>query len=207
MNIKAIETRYKGYRFRSRLEARWAVFFERAGVEWVYEPQGFKREWHEGKVYSYLPDFRIKIGSSNYWVEVKGNENWLKDDWSKIEALHDWGGCLPGFEDNGDAKNLENGLIILGEIPEPIFGVLFLPVLAHRKGIALHWRAFVPEAGMVEFSELAQFHFEGFDDYVYLHGQNVDFQPKIAKTPKAWDVVTAALRASRSARFEHGETP
>jgi hypothetical protein len=26
--IKAIETRYKGYRFRSRLEARWAVRFE-----------------------------------------------------------------------------------------------------------------------------------------------------------------------------------
>lgn len=26
-NIKAIETEYKGYRFRSRLEARWAVFF------------------------------------------------------------------------------------------------------------------------------------------------------------------------------------
>jgi hypothetical protein len=26
--IKAIETSYKGYRFRSRLEARWAVFFD-----------------------------------------------------------------------------------------------------------------------------------------------------------------------------------
>jgi hypothetical protein len=28
MKIKAIETRYKGYRFRSRLEARWSVFFD-----------------------------------------------------------------------------------------------------------------------------------------------------------------------------------
>ena len=27
-DIKAIETYYKGYRFRSRLEARWAVFFD-----------------------------------------------------------------------------------------------------------------------------------------------------------------------------------
>ena len=26
--IKAIETVYNGYRFRSRLEARWAVFFD-----------------------------------------------------------------------------------------------------------------------------------------------------------------------------------
>ena len=27
-SIKPIETNYKGYRFRSRLEARWAVFFD-----------------------------------------------------------------------------------------------------------------------------------------------------------------------------------
>ena len=34
--IKAIETYYKGYRFRSRLEARWAVFFDAACVEYEY---------------------------------------------------------------------------------------------------------------------------------------------------------------------------
>ena len=27
-SIKPIETKYNGYRFRSRLEARWAVFFD-----------------------------------------------------------------------------------------------------------------------------------------------------------------------------------
>jgi hypothetical protein len=30
-----------GYRFRSRLEARWAVFFDVAGIPWQYEPEGF----------------------------------------------------------------------------------------------------------------------------------------------------------------------
>ena len=40
--IKAIETVYNGYRFRSRLEARWAVFFEAAGIEYEYEPEGFE---------------------------------------------------------------------------------------------------------------------------------------------------------------------
>ena len=35
--LKAIETEYKGYRFRSRLEARWAVFFDACGVKWEYE--------------------------------------------------------------------------------------------------------------------------------------------------------------------------
>jgi hypothetical protein len=28
MTIQAIETVYRGHRFRSRLEARWAVFFD-----------------------------------------------------------------------------------------------------------------------------------------------------------------------------------
>lgn len=39
--IKAIETSYKGYRFRSRLEARWAVFFDALGIEWEYEKEGY----------------------------------------------------------------------------------------------------------------------------------------------------------------------
>ena len=30
-SIQVIETAYKGYRFRSRLEARWAVFFDAIG--------------------------------------------------------------------------------------------------------------------------------------------------------------------------------
>ena len=54
--IKAIETVYNGYRFRSRLEARWAVFFDALGVEYEYEPEGFKLP--SGKCY--LPDFRVK---------------------------------------------------------------------------------------------------------------------------------------------------
>lgn len=39
---KPIETMYGGCRFRSRLEARWAVFFTRLGLDWEYEPQGFE---------------------------------------------------------------------------------------------------------------------------------------------------------------------
>ena len=34
MSIKAIETRYNGYRFRSRTEARWAVFFDAFGIRY-----------------------------------------------------------------------------------------------------------------------------------------------------------------------------
>ena len=51
--IKAIETRYKGYLFRSRLEARWAVFFDALGIKWEYEPEGVVLP--DGT--RYLPDF------------------------------------------------------------------------------------------------------------------------------------------------------
>ena len=53
--IKAIETIYNGYKFRSRLEARWAVFFEEAGIEYQYEPEGYVLDNGE----CYLPDFYI----------------------------------------------------------------------------------------------------------------------------------------------------
>jgi hypothetical protein len=66
--IKAIETQYKGYRFRSRLEARWAVFFDALGVALEYEPEGFELPSGE----RYLPDFRIKLpGAPAMFVEVK----------------------------------------------------------------------------------------------------------------------------------------
>ena len=62
--IKAIETRYKGYRFRSRLEARWAVAFDTIGHEYLYEYEGF--ELPSGR---YLPDFYFP--HLNAWGEVK----------------------------------------------------------------------------------------------------------------------------------------
>jgi len=62
--IKAIETEWKGYRFRSRLEARWAVFFEHMGWTWEYEPQGFETTYGR-----YLPDFYVH--DTNTWFEIK----------------------------------------------------------------------------------------------------------------------------------------
>ncbi len=64
--LKPIETVYKGYRFRSRLEARWAVFFDELGIVYEYEPEGFRLE--DGG--SYLPDFWLP--NHNAYVEVKG---------------------------------------------------------------------------------------------------------------------------------------
>jgi nucleoside 2-deoxyribosyltransferase len=63
--VKAIETCYKGYRFRSRLEARWAVFWDALGVPYDYEPQGFDL----GELGWYLPDFWLP--NEKLWVEIK----------------------------------------------------------------------------------------------------------------------------------------
>ena len=79
MNIKPIETVYNGYRFRSRLEARWAVFFDAAGIEYYYEPEGVKLS--DGTLY--LPDFYLP--KSKQWFEVKGVMK--EEDKHKIEQL------------------------------------------------------------------------------------------------------------------------
>lgn len=54
--MKAIETIYKGYYFRSRLEARWAVFFDALELPFGYEPEGF-----DIGGLRYLPDFRMSL--------------------------------------------------------------------------------------------------------------------------------------------------
>jgi len=63
--IKAIETKYRGHRFRSRLEAKWAVFFDDMRIEWRYEPEGFVMK----NGVCYLPDFFLP--AFDMYVEVK----------------------------------------------------------------------------------------------------------------------------------------
>jgi len=60
--IKPIPTTYAGVNFRSRLEARWAAFFDLACWSWDYEP--FDLE-------GWTPDFLLRTKSGNILVEVK----------------------------------------------------------------------------------------------------------------------------------------
>ncbi len=77
--IKAIETEYDDYRFRSRLEARWAVFFKTLGIKYEYEKEGYDLDgiW-------YLPDFWFP--RQQIWVEIKG-ENSGDDVVTKADRL------------------------------------------------------------------------------------------------------------------------
>lgn len=111
--MKPTETKYKGCRFRSRLEARWAVFFDTLSIKWWYEPERFDLQFDlaefvsasdgeilpqlaehhrslieslDGKKYWYLPDFYLP--ELNYWIEVKGPLP-VREEREKVFLLHD----------------------------------------------------------------------------------------------------------------------
>lgn len=80
MTIRPVETIYNGYRFRSRIEARWAVFFDAIGCAYEYEPEGFDL----GDGYYYLPDFYLP--EHDVWVEIKGKQL-TEEERQKIERF------------------------------------------------------------------------------------------------------------------------
>lgn len=70
--IAAIPTRYQGYQFRSRLEAKWACFFDLVNWRWEYEPVDMN---------GWIPDFVIKSAEKPVYVEIKpyyAYSEWLK---------------------------------------------------------------------------------------------------------------------------------
>jgi hypothetical protein len=81
VTIKPIETRYAGCRFRSRLEARWAVLLDKLGIKWMYEHQGYLTEHGP-----YLPDFWLP--ELNTFLEIKGEKPTSKE-WVKLQNVID----------------------------------------------------------------------------------------------------------------------
>jgi len=62
--MKAINTHFDNLYFRSRLEARWAVYFKSLGIEYVYEMEGYNFDG-----FNYLPDFYFP--KYDFYGEVK----------------------------------------------------------------------------------------------------------------------------------------
>jgi len=113
MTIKPIETVYAGCRFRSRLEARWAVFFDVMGIAWQYEAQGYQLRdrlyvLECGDALNYLPDFWLP--EFKLHAEVKGSlpGKELARTLTLAAALSaPGGGCGGGYDS-----------LILGPIPK-----------------------------------------------------------------------------------------
>lgn len=78
MNV--IPTFYNGIEYRSKTEARWAVFLNDVGVKSQYEPECFILPGG----YKYMPDFYIPDYKG--WIEVKGTTFTKKEKW-KCEQL------------------------------------------------------------------------------------------------------------------------
>lgn len=198
--IKAIETEYNGYKFRSRLEARWAVFFDALHVPYEYEPEGF--ELASGK--KYLPDFRVKcwgtrgeIGEKPFdlYIEVKGEMT--EYDAARIKEF----ASIPEFSlfdsDEEWLQKVEqsNSVLIVGQIP--------------------------PKGGSCDSSAVKAYdEMNGIDIYPFnyelIDGDYFAAYPAAHKgkfflwgddSNYIWNVqeVEDAYSVARQARFEHGE--
>ena len=111
-----IPTMYRGVRFRSRLEAKWAVFFDLAGWPWMYEPVDLN---------GYVPDFILQLHQP-VLVEVKPALN-LAD---MSEAIAKIGRC--GWNKNNEALVVGASIgVIAGELDINMWPVLGLLTEGH----------------------------------------------------------------------------
>jgi len=80
MNISAIPTKYNGYKYRSKMEAKTAVFLDSLKISFEYEKEGYKlilpfsSPNEERDEIFYLPDFYIPAQDciDECFIEVKG---------------------------------------------------------------------------------------------------------------------------------------
>ena len=201
--IKAIETVYNGYRFRSRLEARWAVFFDVLGVNYEYEPEGFILP--SGK--RYLPDFRVKCWGTrgliqekpfDLWVEVKGRMT--QEDAEKIKEFAIDRIIYETYkgEPYETATVIRNPVLIVGDIPRAGKTSCGVDIGSYDYMDGINIYPFNLELVDGDYFGTG-FQFEkgklllGGDDSSYGGTTN-------AIVDRAYDI-------ARQARFEHGETP
>jgi hypothetical protein len=222
--VNAIPTRYAGCHFRSRLEARWAVFFDHLGIRWEYEPQGF-----HGLNFSYLPDFLLPdinppVRSGNMtddgrepeyhgtFVEVKGSDAQLRADSQKIGDAIDF-----------RSTPVAHGLLILGPIPRVPDNCCAVghSFLSWHKGVEhniagfVYWQPahtadlknqelqsewFAGDIAMCELPESVSV------DAVFTEPTRVTRATKTLRHRQLQPEIAAAYTAARSARFEHGQS-
>lgn len=180
---KAIETVYNGYRFRSRLEARWAVFFDTLGVKYEYEKEGYELDGVR-----YLPDFWIPEWEC--FVEIKADEA-SDEEWLK---------CFKLWEATGNVVMLIRGNPWPGEHTTqfPLFPDNDQNVYHSEFASCMMCEGFVV---VTDRDHLEIYHLSGPTCGKYR-------MMTLSRFSDAWgDEVRAAYSKARQARFEHGEKP
>jgi hypothetical protein len=194
--IQAIETRYKGYRCRSRLEARWLYFLDLIGIHYEYEPQGFC-----GDGIYYLPD--IYLPAYHTFVEVK-NETVYENDELRAEARRKMeavcGSCLEyaGIIVYGDplAGLCESYCFLSNEMCS---GTDWVPVsFEYIRNNTASGAGICYNGDVLMRTYAGTMMYEGFEDI------STD---TYAYVPDLRDLMFQAKLKARGARFEHGENP
>lgn len=187
--IKAIETKYNGYRFRSRLEARWAVFFDEMGVDYEYELEGF--ELPSGA--RYLPDFYLKHIHHGLYAEVKPRF----PNYSEYKKYYEF-----AFDGNGllvFCSSAPNGMGLLinkytTKSFEPLVKYLYENLGDNDEGVlAEHITECLSANGTIIFSPDLE------------TGSIQLTRPKCPSFFK--NLFWSSVEASKKARFEHGDIP
>ena len=206
MSIKAIETKAYGRRFRSRLEARWAVFFTHMGLKWEYEPEGFDIDGVR-----YLPDFCVQTPQGEpVWYEIKPADV-LED--SKFNTFTK--ALQEDFYQDGKQNGFPPRTELLSGPPHHVFEN---HLLCPRCGIVTGISGF-DAYGTQEVSVYCW----ACDCETPSGGDNPSESDGVGGAvycPSKGDIVTdrfvflslkeklfEAIRASMAARFEHGESP
>lgn len=202
--IKPIETIYNGYRFRSRLEARWAVFFDAIGIMYEYEPEGLILS--DGT--EYLPDFYLPQFSCYFEVKRKG----IYGTSEAIEAIRkirngsdtdSWAGIIC-FGDPYEYKMF----IFCQEYNDSSGGSYEAEIVIEydytdNRPILVSWRDHRHRTFITSFSDAKEIPLWTGSEYArYIWDSDFLYNKDGFSTA----IKNAALKA-RQARFEHGETP
>jgi len=185
---KPIETHYAGCRFRSRLEARWAVFFNALEIAWEYEPQGYVTP--EGM---YLPDFFLP--DFEKFAEVKPKK-FSEHEYQMAASLPE--PCLllvgpPAMKFYSPARLFPDDVPREERvIDDYIFssGHLYNAGAMYLDAWQIHCGLLIARSGSVPKTGTAQPIHELLDHYLLIDNP----------------VLQAAVNKARSARFEHGES-
>jgi hypothetical protein len=182
-DIKPIETVFNGHRFRSRLEARWAVFFHELLPSYEYEIEGFDL----GKGLRYLPDFYLP--TLDLYVEVKPTFEAITDqDMRKI--------ALFGLS---KVKNEKRLLVIVGT---PGSHQMLLHTVCEEawQCMSLEYQDNPETLHEVFFDCCSKVTFGGIP---FMGGFQLIYSPA---DDYSECYVTLAFKAARQARFEHGRS-
>lgn len=194
-DLKPIETVWHGCRFRSRLEARWAVFFEALGIEWEYEQEGFELE--DGTFY--LPDFLL------HGIVGRNGDGYLlcSDDYDRSNAVS---GDLY-VEVKGRMTNEDYNKVRQFAKHRPIYIVTSIPF---EDTAGSEWFSGM-ELECYEYPFPYNFNTVDGDFYGAFLGINNECEPELFGHSDDdmghSSVMKLALRLAALCRFEHGERP